>query len=90
VIDQQVKLTIKKEMLQSHNYTGKQSGEEVDVIDQRVKATIKKEMLQSHICTSMQEGGASTCDRSMSETSSQEGNVRISHLHKQTREGKYM
>jgi hypothetical protein len=26
----------------------------------------------------------------MSETSSQEGNVRISHLHKQTREGKYM
>jgi hypothetical protein len=87
VIDQQVKLTIKKEMLQSHNYTGKQSGEEVDVIDQRVKPTIKKEMLQSHTCTSKQEGGASTCDRSMSETSSQDGNVRISHLHKANKRG---
>lgn len=47
-------------------------------------------MLQSHTCTSKQEGGGSTCDRSMSEASSQEGNVMISHLHKQTRRGEYM
>jgi hypothetical protein len=77
-------------MLQSHTYTSKQSREEVDVIDQQVKPTIKKEMLQSHTCTSKQEGGQSTCYRSMSEASSQEGNVMISHLHKQTRRGKYM
>lgn len=54
-------------MLQSHTYTSKQSGEEVDVIDQLVKPTIKKKMLQSHTCTSKQEGGGSTCNRSMNE-----------------------
>jgi len=54
-------------MLQSHTYTSKQSGEEVDVIDQLVKPTIKKKMLQSHTCTGKQEGRGSTCDRSMNE-----------------------
>ncbi len=39
-------------------------------------------MLQSHTCASKQKGGGSTCDRSMSEASSQEGNVMMSHLHK--------